>query len=259
LTGLRRAFLASTAAGIVLATVGCGSGGEAPTSHIFQDPPWTGQERATYDLLDEGDRVDGICVLETTPSGDVVQMRRLCEDASGEGHRDDGLVEADAETLIPVRSERVLVNADSGKRTTFVGTYGETVATLAYERADIDSGVIEEERSTDRDLPEPDEASPDPGYYDDESLFWLVRGIPLEEGWEGAYHNVNLGVGRIFVAEVLVDRRERAVVPAGEFDTWRIRVRTASVTQLVWIEVAAPHRMIKAEIERSTYVLRDFE
>lgn len=255
----RRACLAGAVLLGALAAVACGSSDDPTTSHIFVSAPWGGDERATYDLLDEGDRIDGTCILETSAGDDVLTLRRLCEDATGEGHRDDGSVEVEPESLIPLHSERVLVNSESGKRTTFTGAYADGVATLGYERVDIASERVEEERSTDRDLPVPDEGSPDPGYYDDESLFWLLRGVPLEEGWEGAYHNVNLGVGRIFVAEVRVDRRERVVVPAGEFDAWRIRVRTASVSQLVWIEAEAPHRMLKAQIERSTYVLRSFE
>jgi hypothetical protein len=48
-------------------------------------------------------------------------------------------------------------------------------------------------------------------------------------------------------------------VPAGSFETWRVSIQTASITQRIWVEVAAPHRMIKARIERDTYELTSFE
>lgn len=236
----------------------CGSDDPSPTSRIFQAPPWAGSERLTYDLLDEGNRLEGVCVFETEPGDAVLTLRNLCEDADGEGHRDDRVVEVDPQTLAPLHSERVLTNMDSGKRTTFTGDYGAS-AVLGYERVDIATGTVEEVRTTERELPEPDEESPDPGVYDDESLYWLVRGIPLEEGWSGAYHNVNAGIVQIFVANVDVEGTERIRVPAGEFEAWRIRIRTSSISQRVWVDVESPHRVVRAEIERSRYVLRTVE
>ena len=49
-------------------------------------------------------------------------------------------------------------------------------------------------RNTSRDLPEPTEEWPTPGWYDDESLFWLVRGVELREDYEDHYtHVINAG------------------------------------------------------------------
>ena len=56
-----------------------------------------------------------------------------------------------------------------------------------------------------------------------------------------------------------VEKRETVTVPAGTFETWAVSIRTSSITQRVWVEVDAPHRMIKARIERDTYELTRFE
>ncbi len=104
-------------------------------------------------------------------------------------------------------------------------------------------------RETERKLPEPTETSPDPGYYDDESLLWLVRGMDLREGYEVSYQNVNAGTGQTFPVDLKVEGQETVRVPAGEFTAWKVRVRTASVTQFVWVEAEGSRRLVKARIE----------
>lgn len=247
-------------AGFAVLGAGCGSGEDAPTSKIFGTPAWAGEERATYDLLDEGRRLYGVCVLETIPGPETTQLSRLCTDSEGSGNRDDGSAVVDSRTLTPISSQRTLINIPDQMRTEFSGEYLIDTVVLSHTRTALDAPEEPlDERRTPRELPKPDERSPEPGYYDDESMFWLLRGIPLEEDWEGAYHNINLGTAGISVAEVRVEARETITVPAGEFDTWRIRLRTASITQRVWVEAAAPHRMIRADIERARYELRSFE
>ncbi len=243
-----------------LALAACGSGQDPPTSKIFVAPPWNGPERAVYDVVDEGGKLYGICELVTEPGAQTTTVRRLCIDGDQIGYRDDGMAVVDSQTLLPIQSERVQVDLDEREHRTMIGRYESGEAILSRQDVDLDDpSEVLVEVSTDRPLPEPDERSPEPGYYDDESLYWLMRGIPLEEGWEGAYHNVNLGTARIVVAEVKVEDRETVEVPAGEFEAWRIRLRTASITQRFWVEVDSPNRLIQADIERVTYMLRSFE
>ena len=103
-------------------------------------------------------------------------------------------------------------------------------------------------RETERDLPEPDDLSPDPGYYDDESLLWLVRGIELRDGWEGSFQDVSAGTGQTFRVDLKVEGQEQVTVPAGEFTAWKVRIRTSSVTNYAWIEASGEQRLIKARI-----------
>ena len=100
---------------------------------------------------------------------------------------------------------------------------------------------------------------PEPAWYDDEELLWLVRGIPLREGFEGSFTNVNASTGRVFSAEVTVDEQEVVEVPAGTFQAWKVRIVTSTVTQLIWLDTEAPHRVVRARIERLTYELTGIE
>lgn len=257
-SGLSRFAALGVAGALLLA--GCGDEAEPTTSKIFQGPVWDGPERANYDVLYENGDLYGSCQLETEPNGETTTVYRLCSDAEGEGHRDDGMAIVDSETLTPIESERVQVDMESRMERTMTGTYSDELALLTRLDVSLDDPTdVDVDLETERELPQPDEGSPNPGFYDDETLYWLMRGIPLEEDWEGAYHNIHLGTARIVVAEVAVEGQETIEVPAGEFETWRVQLRTASVTQHFWVDVAAPHRVIQADIERVRYALRSFE
>lgn len=223
----------------------CGGDDDHATAPLFTRP-WSGEERYTYNLVQRGGDVYGTCVLETKPNAEPgkVQLNRLCAD---EPFRDDGTVTADAETLRPEYSLRTVVD-DEGKRRTHESQYDAEAVHMTTTASD---SVHE----ADRGLPEPDEKSPDPAWYDDESLLWLVRGVPLQSGYSGAYWDVAAAIGRLIAVDIEVTGRERVSVPAGEFNTWKVEVKTSSITQAFWVEAEAPHRIIRARVERLTYEL----
>ncbi len=226
--------------------VACGGDSGPESSRIFSAGPWQGAERHTYNLVQRGGDIYGQCALETVPEGGRLRLRRLCNDGR---NSDDGEAEVQAATLQPVSSTRVIVNADSGKTTTIQSTYEQAKVRFSLE---VEGKTTE----TERDLPQAgDDDSLEPGWYDDESLLWLVRGMPLRAGYEGGYHNVNASTGRVFKVEVRVEGREQVRVPAGTFDTWVVVVESQSISQKIWVEAVAPNRVVKARIERLTYEL----
>ena len=227
---------------------GC-AGSTAPTvSKIFEAPPWQGEEQYSYNLVDEGNKVTGTCELKTTPdkAPGTTLLEHLC--GNPDGDRDDRNVTVDAQTLRPVGGSRTIFTIDKDKKTTFSSTYEDSVVKL---RADQNGKVT----TTERELPTPTKDSPDPGYYDDESLFWVVRGIPLEKGFEGAYKDLNASNAQIFTAKVEVEKTESIKVPAGTFTAWKVRLETNSITQFFWIDAAAPHAVVQANIETIRYQL----
>lgn len=229
------------AAGLVAA---CGGGGdEKIISKVFEGPPpWTTDETNVYRLARTEDGEEyGECTLETRLNAEDGNTRisRLCTDGE---NRDDGTVLVEPETLRPLTSNRTQYRADRDATYSFSSVYEPPIVKFESD----EDGEI---RSTERDLPEPDETSPDPGYYDDESLLWLVRGIPLSEGWEGSFRDVSAGTGQTFRVDLKVEELEQVEVPLGEFQAWRVRVRTATVTQYAWVEAESPHRLIKARIK----------
>ena len=233
------------------AGVACSNEIGGPTSRVFEAPPWTGHELLRYDLTERGD-LYGHCEMETLPDAEpgLTKLNLLCGDERG--FRDDRSATVRADTLEPVGATRVIVNPEKDTRTTFTSTYGDNKVTFTSD----DNGKV---RTAERELPTPTPENPEPGYYDDESLLWVVRGIPLRAGYEGRYSNVNAGNGRVFTVEVRVLGTDRITVPAGEFDAWRVQVRTSSITQLFWVDVEAPHRLVRARIERLTYELTSYE
>ncbi len=237
----------------------CGSEPLEAHAPIFAEARWTGPERLTYNLR-QRDELQGSCVLETHPaeaSPGITELRRLCTDAETGRYHDNGFAWVDAETLRPVSALRVVSDLLEGERR-FATTYLPE-RLVRFELHEYDTGDEEpRELTVERDLPEPTEAVPEPGWYDDEELLWLVRGLPLREDFAGMFTNVNASTGRVFAAEVTVEERERVEVPAGTFEAWKIRI-TSTVTNFYWVESESPYRVVKANIERLTYELTAVE
>ena len=227
------------AAGLVAA---CGSDEEKEISKVFQAPPWSSDESFQYRLFRvEDDEPYGDCGLEvrTNQDGGNTRLNLLCTDGE---NRDDGTVLVEPQSLKPLSSNRTVLHPEDDERLSFSAFYEPPIVRFVSD----ENGKT---RETTRELPEPDDVSPDPGYYDDVSLLWLVRGIPLQSDYEGSFENVSAGTGQTFRVDLKVEGQETVEVPAGEFLTWKVRLRTASITNLYWIEVENPHRLIKARIK----------
>lgn len=239
------ALIASFAA---VAMAACAGSNSPTVSKIFKAPPWEGAEHYSYNLVDQGDKVTGTCELTTTL--DKEPGKTLLEHHCGntDGDRDDRQVLVEAQTLKPLMGSRTIFTIAKDKTTTFSSAYEGGAVKLTADQ----NGKV---TTTHRELPTPTKDSPDPGYYDDESLFWVLRGIPLEKGFEGAYKDLNASNGQIFTASVTVEKTERVEVPAGTFTAWKVRLETNSITQFFWIDEAAPHAVIQANIETIRYQL----
>lgn len=240
---MKRSLLFAFGGGLALLAASCGGESERTLSQVFTGPPWTENERYEYRLLAERDDPYGKCVMETEIDAEpgLTRLSLLCDDEPGP-HRDDGTALVDSSTLVPVSSSRVRIDTEEDDRFSVSSVYSPPEE-VRFESDD--NGTI---RSTTRELPEPSDKSPNPGYYDDVSLLWLVRGINLEEGYEASFQNIAANTGQTFPVDVIVEGQEQVSVPAGEFTAWKIRIRTASVIQFAWVDVEEPHTLVKAEI-----------
>ena len=245
---------------IVLATLSFGiafaacAGTSEPNPHppVIDHIPWQAPESLRYQILESRREVSGRCTLVTRPEFEPgrTQLSQLCD--SGDLYRDDRVALVDAITLAPVATNRVVVNDKKHTTTTFDAVYEGPIARL---NADTDG----KSNATTRTLPKATKNVPNPAWYDDESLFWVIRGIPLRSGFKATYTNLNPGNGRVFDVALEVQSQEKVKVPAGEFEAWKVKVKTESITQFFWIEAAAPNRVIKARIERIVYELLPVE
>lgn len=203
---VRLGLLSLTAA---LLAAACAGDTEVATSKIFQATPWQGAEDLAYTVTNRGIDGAGTCrfVTPAERTGPASFVQHCAKDEFG----DERTVIADAATLEPQSTVRT--NTDSKKQTavTHTVTYAGTEATFT-----TDDG--QRSRTTTRPLPKPSDSSPDPGWYDDDTLFWLARGVPLREGWQGGYmHVINAGQPRVLAVSVEVQRTEAVEVPAGTF------------------------------------------
>ncbi|MBI2765466.1 MAG: hypothetical protein HYX53_06085 [Chloroflexi bacterium] len=245
----RRALIALTMllAGAAFLS-GCSSSSSTRSAKIFQTPPWAGPESYTYQLSRRDEPDAGLCVLETAPNFEPgnTKISRLC---GKEPYRDDGTATVDAATLAPVQTVRTFVDGKNNRTNVFTSDYADGQVTFT---ADL-SGKV---RRATRDLPKPTKDSPDPGWYDDESLLWLARGITLRSGYTGYYtYVINAGQPRIVGVEVLVEPPEQVTVPAGTFEAWKVRVHKDTSNYYIWVERTSPNRVIQAQIEDITYKL----
>lgn len=244
---LTRFTLVAALATLSAAAIACDS--STPTvSKVFQAAPWQANEDYTYNLLDQGNKVIGTCQLKTTPNSAPGEslLEQLCSNTAGD--RDDRAVTVDAQTLRPLQGTRTIFAIKKNSTTVTESTYSDSKVSLKINEAgDIHNAV--------RALPTPSKDNPDPGYYDDESLFWIVRGIPFADGYSGAYQDINASNGQSFVAKLSIVDKGTLKVPAGTFEAWKIRLETDSITQYFWIDTASPHAVVQANIENTTYQL----
>ncbi len=249
-----RAALGTISLGaLALFALACAPEDPQPRPAIVQAVPWSAKESLSYNLVAKGGEVDGRCLLTTEPdiSPGRTQLSHLCSDTT-EKHRDDRITAVAPTTLAPLSAMRTIVNLEKNTTTTYTSTYdGNSVAL----KADVNGKT----NDTSRKLPPANRKVTEPTWYDDESLFWIVRSVTLKQGFEGTYTNLNAANGRVFDVRVKVESQESTTVPAGTFTAWKVRIQTDSVVQEFWIDAATPHRVVRARIERINYVLTAIE
>jgi hypothetical protein len=249
---VRRIRQLATAAGVLLALAAgaCAGTAEVAGDRIFEAAPWTGEERFVYRLFDRGLDGEPACELLTIPGEAETRLEEHC--ANGP-FRDDSVVVVGSADLAPVRSERVISDLAEEKRVAHIIEYGDTSASFS-----TDDG--EKSRETTRALPTPTSEHPDPAWYDDKSLFWLARGLPLAPGYRATYvHVINVGAPRVLAVEVRVEGRETIETPVGTFETWKLRFERDNTVYFLWVATEPPRPVVRARIESVTYELVTME
>ncbi len=248
----KRMLFGAGLAVLVSSLAGCGSAGTPEGGDkIFVAAPWPVQgETAVYRLFDRGVDGEGRCEAITgTPEGGVLRLEERC---TRDEFTDEGFVDVDATTLAPLRSERVISNSKEDKRVTHTVEYEGEIARFSTTDG-------EDLRETIRELPEATEEHPDPGWYDDKSLFWLIRGITLEEGYEATYtYVINAGQPRVLPVDVKVEGKEPVEVPAGSFTTWKVRVERDNTVFFLWVNTEGNREVVRARIESWNYELVEY-
>jgi hypothetical protein len=247
-SSVRSSLLVAAVAALGALSAACATADKpTPAPPVFISAPWQGVESEHYQLSSKAEADAGTCELKIEPGADgTTVLSRLC---SKDEFRDDGVATVTSDSLRPIQVTRTRTDSKNDRRTTFTNTYDAGVVQF---RADVDGKV----NQTTRDLPLPTGKVPDPAWYDDESTLWLARAVNLSQGYQSEYTLViNAGAPNIHNVEVRVEAAETVDVPAGRFQAWKVRYRYNGSVNYVWVETAAPHRLIQARIEDVTYKL----
>ena len=87
-----------------------------------------------------------------------------------------------------------------------------------------------------------------PGTFERLSLFYLIPGMPLEEGAQWALKVFNPFDLRVRTRRLRVAGREEMTVPAGTFDTFRVELDGGEPSQIFWITTAPPRRTVRIQL-----------
>ena len=230
-----------------------------PHAEIFNSVVWNEDEFLKYELT-RNEYLEGYCVLETkiNMATKKTELSQFCTDSLGIGYIDERKTVVQNQNLKPIESNRQIDNPEKSERRHFSSIYYYAAeSTVTFKIAEFKGSEKEPTKTleVERLLPTPTDAVSDPVWYDDDSIFWLLRGIKFTNGYQASFTNVNAATGKVFSAHLEVLRQEIIEVPLGKFKTWKIKLETTSIKQHLWVEVDQPHRIIRAELEDLVYKL----
>jgi hypothetical protein len=228
------AFLSLVLLGVGLAGLVSCSGGstaaEGDTEAVVSNVPFADGERFAYELRDDHGVV-GHGVLSVSRDGDALVLKQDYEEAAvpagQKATSDRSTVAVDPVTLQPRSVERVVEQRESSD--TYDGTYA----------ADGDSVTMSKDDAKARTVELPANA------YENESSLWLWRTLPFAKDYQARYVSVNVVERKRQTVELEVTGQQTITVPAGTFNTWRLQVRNGRATRVAWINVDAPHQIVR--------------
>lgn len=237
------ALLVTALATASLLVAGCASAGpSAETAAVFEAAPFVDGEALQYQVLVAEGEVAGHGTLSVAVEDGRLALHQSYSEADPPAGvtptSDETTVWVDPSTFVPTGGERVIVRRDGdGEVTTerFEWTYGEqNDAPRLFQSSDDGDG---EPRERELRLRE--------DFYDNESSLWLWRSIDLAADIDAYYVSVNAIEVSQQTVNVRVPQTETVTVPAGEFEAYRLLFRNGRAVRTAWIEVAAPHRVLR--------------
>lgn len=229
---------------VAIVAAACAGGGAAGgTSDVVARIPFSDGEQLVYGIHDDSGAVISRGTLTATEEDGRLHLEQSYVEvgapAGAEPGSDAVKVVVDIDTLKPIGGGREIV-----------GREGEGDDEVSIERYEWIYSLDEEEPRLEIIYTQDGEQDTDElllreHVYENESSLWLWRTLDLVDGYQARYISVNALEGSQQTVELRVTQRETIEVPAGEFDTWRMRVRTGRATRVVWINVESPHQVVQ--------------
>lgn len=197
---------------LAAALMACGGGAPAvPLSDVVSVIPWQGNESLSYVLKEkDGTTVARGTLLVALTGGGATALAQAFE---SETNRDETSVIVDSRTLKPQEAKRTIVTRD-----------GTDVVEATYSA----EGVLIRHGEKQSGLSVPAHA------YDNDTSLFLWRTIDFRPGYEASYVTIITNRRSRQTVNLRVTGKETVRVPAGEFECWRLEVRTSNARQVAW-------------------------
>lgn len=226
----------------------CRGGGASIQTLRFGDAPWSNNERATYQLTSNGTPA-GTAILEATQRLDDASGQPagwlLRSEVDGRGDQEIVAITLGPQGYRPVDSTLVRIYSDGIEQVKALYN-GSAVSLELTSRNNV---LTYEELSVPSDARE------------QRSLPWLIRTLPLEQGYATRLNALLPITGNLDRVTVTMGGKETLTVPAGAWETIRVTLDTGDSLSRMWIGTDAPHPLVKWEDDRSgaRYELATFE
>ena len=207
----------------------------------FNAPPWQDGEVSLYAVTDVEGEYAGTIRYDIMRTGDGWTVRR---ETVTHGDNETVQVTTAGDTLRPLTAtmSRTDERGTESVNTTFSGSQVDMELTTVenvttYQRENIPSDAR-----------------------DQRTVLMMARMLPLEARYAVRF-NSYLPVADLLDRVTLTVRgREEVTVPAGTFDTWRVKLDTGDSEVEAWIGTDAPHPLVKYTDTRTggTFELMEF-
>lgn len=219
---------------------GCGSPTIQPL--VFGEPPWRSGEVSTYRVTAVDATYAGTTRFDIVRMGD--DLWNLRREISAQGTQEIVAVEMRDPDYRPVTA--TLVRMDAGGTEQVRTTYA--------------AGQVDLELTTKQNIVTYERKSIPSDARDQRTLLMIVRALPLTQGYATRLNAFLPVVPILDRVTISVLRRETVATPAGEFDTWLVRMDSGDSRTDAWIGVDAPHPLVKFidGRNRGTFELTEF-
>lgn len=219
---------------IVLAA--CGS--PAPQPLRFGAAPWQDGEESTY-LLSSNGSPAGAATFSVTSGVEAGAGWTLRRESAGAGGQEVAVVEVGESSYRPLTSTLVRVLPDG----------------VEQVRATYESGEVSLELVTRQNNVTYNKVNVPTDARDQRTLPFLIRTLPLAKGYATTLNTFLPYTGRLERVALQVEAQETIEVPAGSYDTWRVRLKAPEREMVAWVGVDAPHPLVRLEEGNLTFAL----
>ena len=191
------------------------------------DIPWADSEFTGYVIQDYEGNNKGTVAMSIERYRDIYSLKQL-------------YVFQDNVSLVLIANVRADNLKPLGGGVTESNVAFGPTTTYSYEeggKLNIDAASPEGVQHIVMDVPE--------DAYDDNELLFLLRTLPFEVGYSTAFTNIIVASAKKWAVRISVVSKEEIQVPAGNFDTYKIKLTMAGETKHLWYGRSKPHHLIK--------------